>query len=161
MLMWFGVYRYVWNFLYDTQMKKYEQSHKISSIMDMLNEVNLLINDGRHGWLREFPQESLEEIVFNFNSALQDFLRAQSDYFGLKSRKHSKTLFPIEGIIGIAKHQVMMERFGCVQCSANFNLTRGQNQMFAYQYITQTKEGWVLSFSITDRDLSNKKGVLR
>lgn len=163
-----GSCRYIWNYMLDTQQKRYKNGEKYLSAFDMINLLKPLKNDGEHDWLYEVSNSSLCHICRDLDKAYQGFFKNTSGFPKFKSRKRSKLKFPIRDTMYFKDNRVAIERLGKVKFRTDFDLPLGKGHKFSNPRISYVNGKWILSFGmecenqaleLTDKNMGIDLGI--
>lgn len=151
-LMWkhVGACRYIYNYMLEKQEELYKAGEKHLSQFDMIKLLTPLKNDGEHDWLNEISCVSLQKICGDLENAYRNFFNKRSGFPKFKSRKRSKTNFPIDpaklwfdksGFVHIIKLR-------SVKFKSDFELPIGSGCKFIGSRISNINGKWMLLFSL-------------
>lgn len=151
-LMWkhVGACRYIYNYMLEKQEELYKAGAKHLSQFDMIKLLTPLKNDGEHDWLNEISCVSLQKICGDLENAYRNFFNKRSGFPKFKSRKRSKTNFPIDpaklwfdksGFVHIIKLR-------SVKFKSDFELPIGSGYKFIGSRISNINGKWMLLFSL-------------
>lgn len=151
-LMWkhVGACRFIYNYMLEQQQKLYEAGEKHLSHFSMINLLKPLKNDGEHDWLYEVSGVSLQRVCGDLNEAYQGFFKKRTGFPKFKSRKRSKSNFPIDAVKlwfdenGFA-HII---KLGKVKFKTDFVIPIGTGQKFSNPRVANVNGKWMLSFGI-------------
>lgn len=149
-LMWqhIGSCRYIWNHMLDVQQKRYEKGEKCLSAFDIINLLKPLKNDGEHEWLYEVSNSSLQIICRDLHKAYDSFFKKNSSVPKFKSRKRSKSNFPIRETIYFSDSVATIEKLGKVRYKTDYAIPLGKGYKFTNPRISNVNGKWILSFGI-------------
>ena len=151
-LMWkhVGACRYIYNYMLEKQEELHKAGEKHLSQFDMIKLLTPLKNDGEHDWLNEISCVSLQKICGDLENAYRNFFNKRSGFPKFKSRKRSKTNFPIDpaklwfdksGFVHIIKLR-------SVKFKSDFELPIGSGCKFIGSRISNINGKWMLLFSL-------------
>lgn len=132
----------------DYQRKLYEAEKKHLSCFDMINLLNPLKNDGEHAWLGNMSGKSLQYVCRDLDRAYSGFFKRISGFPKFKSRKKSKSAFPVRDNLCFDGKFVKVEKLGKVQYRSDFDIPLGRGQKFSNPRISYICDKWMLSFGI-------------
>ena len=132
----------------DYQRKLYEAEKKHLSCFDMINLLNPLKNDGEHAWLGNMSWKSLQYVCRDLDRAYFGFFKRISGFPKFKSRKKSKSAFPVQDNLCFDGKFVKVEKLGKVQYRSDFDIPLGRGQKFSNPRISYICDKWMLSFGI-------------
>lgn len=151
-LMWkhVGACRYIYNYMLEKQEELYKAGEKHLSHFDMIKLLTPLKNDGEHDWLNEISCVSLQKICGDLENAYRNFFNKRSGFPKFKSRKRSKTNFPIDPA------KLWFDKFGfvhiiklrSVKFKSDFELPIGSGYKFIGSRISNINGKWMLLFSL-------------
>lgn len=151
-LMWkhVGACRYIYNYMLEKQEELYKAGEKHLSHFDMIKLLTPLKNDGEHDWLNEISCVSLQKICGDLENAYWNFFNKRSGFPKFKSRKRSKTNFPIDPA------KLWFDKFGfvhiiklrSVKFKSDFELPIGSGYKFIGSRISNINGKWMLLFSL-------------
>ena len=151
-LMWkhVGACRYIYNYMLEKQEELYKAGEKHLSHFDMIKLLTPLKNDGEYDWLNEISCVSLQKICGDLENAYRNFFNKRSGFPKFKSRKRSKTNFPIDPA------KLWFDKFGfvhiiklrSVKFKSDFELPIGSGYKFIGSRISNINGKWMLLFSL-------------
>lgn len=164
-----GSCRYVWNYMLSYQQELYERGEKHLSAFSMINLLKPLKNDGEHEWLYDVSNISLQRICHDLDTAYDMFFKRVSGFPKFKSRKKSKTAYPVrEDRMWFSETHVKIEKVGKVKYKTDYDLPLGRGHKFSNSRISYINGKWMLSFGIecenqvpilTDKNMGIDLGV--
>lgn len=86
----FGCARFIYNWGLDKKTKAWTNEHKTVSYFELAKELTQLKSDDEYKWLKEVPNESLQQSLRNLDNAYTQFFKAKKGFPKFKSRKYSK-----------------------------------------------------------------------
>lgn len=143
-----GSCRYIWNWMLNKQQEVREQGGKHLSAFDMINLLKPLKNDGEHEWLYNVSSASLQIVCQDLQKAYDKFFKKTSGFPKFKSRKHSKSSYPIRQNIWFAGNIVTIEKLGKIRFKTNFTFPEGRGRKFSNPRIKNHNDKWILSFGM-------------
>ena len=158
-----GSCRYIYNYMLAKQEELYKAGEKHLSHFDMINLLKPLKNDGEHEWLYEVSNTSLQRVCGDLNEAYQGFFRKQTGFPKFKSKKRSKSNFPIDSVKlwFDDKSYAHIIKIGKVKYRTDFDLPIGRGVKFSNPRVANANGKWMLSFGIECEnqapDLTDKK----
>lgn len=149
-LMWkhIGSCRFIWNYMLSEQEKLYDLGERHLSAFDMINLLKSLKNDGEHEWLYEVSNTSLQITCQDLDKAYTSFFKKQSGFPKFKSRKRSKSNFPVRETIYFKDGKAIIEKLGKVKYKTDFDLPQGRGTKFSNPRISFVNGKWILTFGI-------------
>lgn len=149
-LMWkhIGSCRFIWNYMLLEQERLYDLGERHLSAFDMINLLKPLKNDGEHEWLYEVSNTSLCHICQDLDKAYKSFFKKQSGFPKFKSRKRSKTNFPIRETIYFKDGKVTIEKLGKVKYKTDFDLPQDRDAKFSNPRVSFVNGKWILTFGM-------------
>lgn len=143
-----GSCRYIWNWMLNKQQEVREQGGKHLSAFDMINLLKPLKNDGEHEWLYNVSSASLQIVCQDLQKAYDKFFKKTSGFPKFKSRKHSKSSYPIRQNIWFAGNIVTIEKLGKIKFKTSFTFPEGRGRKFSNPRIKNQNGKWILSFGM-------------
>lgn len=145
-----GSCRYIWNYMLAIQEERHKQGEKRLSAFSMMNLLKPLKNDGEHDWLYEVSNTSLQIVCRDLDKAYSAFFKKIAKYPKFKSKKRSKSNFPIRADAFYFKdeHLVQIQKVGKVKYKTDFNLPIGREHKFTNPRISYNNGKWILSFGM-------------
>lgn len=151
-LMWqhIGACRYVWNWMLAKQEEFYEQGLKHLSAFSMIKLLTPLKNDGKHGWLYEVSNTSCQIICQDLDKAYKEFFSKRRGSPKFKSRKRSKSSFPVcnEKLRIISDTVMQIQKLGRVKCRIDNRLKPDAAYKFSNARITYKNGKWIMTVGI-------------
>lgn len=151
-LMWqhIGACRYVWNWMLAKQEEFYEQGLKHLSAFSMIKLLTPLKNDGKHGWLYEVSNTSCQIICQDLDKAYKEFFAKRRGFPKFKSRKRSKSSFPVcnERLRIISDTVMQIQKLGRVKCRIDNRLKPDAAYKFSNARITYKNGKWIMTVGI-------------
>ena len=151
-LMWqhIGACRYVWNWMLAKQEEFYEQGLKHLSAFSMIKLLTPLKNDGEHGWLYEVSNTSCQIICQDLDKAYKEFFAKRRGFPKFKSRKRSKSSFPVcnERLRIISDTVMQIQKLGRVKCRIDNRLKPDAAYKFSNARITYKNGKWIMTVGI-------------
>ena len=86
----FGCARFIYNWGLDIKTKTWANKHKSVSYFELAKELTTLKQTDEYTWLKEVPNESLQQSLRCLDNAYTQFFKAKKGFPKFKSRKHSK-----------------------------------------------------------------------
>lgn len=151
-LMWkhIGACRYIWNYMLAYQQEQYANGEKHLSAFDMIKLLTPLKKDGEHEWLCEVSNASLGVVCRDLDKAYERFFKEVSRFPKFKSRKHSKTSYPVRADDMYFKNgnAVHVAKVGMAKYKTDFGLPQGKGNKFTNPRISNVNGKWMLSFGM-------------
>ena len=86
----FGCARFIYNWGLDIKTKAWTNEHKSVSYFELAKQLTTLKQKDEYAWLKEVPNESLQQSLRNLDNAYTQFFKAKKGFPKFKSKKHSK-----------------------------------------------------------------------
>ena len=86
----FGCARFIYNWGLDIKTKTWTNEHKSVSYFELAHELTTLKQTDEYVWLKEVPNESLQQSLRCLDKAYTQFFKAKKGFPKFKSKKHSK-----------------------------------------------------------------------
>lgn len=86
----FGCARFIYNWGLDKKTKAWTNEHKSISYFELAKELTALKQTEEHKWLKNVPNECLQQSLRNLDNAYTQFFKAKKGFPKFKSKKHSK-----------------------------------------------------------------------
>ena len=86
----FGCARFIYNWGLDKKTKAWTNEHKTITYFELAKELTILKNTEEHKWLKDVPNECLQQSLRNLDNAYTQFFKAKKGFPKFKSRKKSK-----------------------------------------------------------------------
>ena len=83
----FGCCRFIYNWGLDKKIQSYKQEKKSIGYVELAHELTKLKNDGKHEWLKEVNNTSLQQSLRNLDAAFVRFFREKKGFPKFKSKK--------------------------------------------------------------------------
>ena len=101
-LMWKHIHasRFIWNYMLAIQKERYSNGEKLLSAFDMNYLLTSLKKESDYDWLNEVSYKTLSTTCAYLHKAYVSFFEKRCNSPKFKSRKNSKTSFPIESSVG-------------------------------------------------------------
>lgn len=150
-LMWkhIGSCRFIWNYMLSEQERLYGLGERHLSAFDMINLLKPLKNDGEHEWLYEVSNTSLQIACQDLDKAYKSFFKKQSGFPKFKSRKRSKSNYPICATgFYFSEGKVQIQKLGKVKYKTDFDLPQGRDAKFSNPRISFLNGKWILTFGM-------------
>lgn len=118
----------------------------------MINQLKPLKNDGEHGWLCDVSHTSLQTICRDLDKAYKEFFRKTRGFPKFKSRKRSKSSYPVRcgcGVHFVDDRFIKIEKLGRVRYRTDFEFAYGRNVLnFLNPRISNKNGKWLLTFGL-------------
>lgn len=116
----------------------------------MIKLLTPLKNDGEHGWLYDVSNTSLQIVCQDLQKAYDRFFKKASGFPKFKSRKRSKTSYPVcaDRFYFADTHFVQIQKLGKVRYKTDFDLPFGRDSKFSNPRISNCNGKWMLSFGM-------------
>lgn len=150
-LLWkhIGACRFIWNYMLNLQEENYKNGEKYISGFSMGNILPALKKEKDFLWLNEVSAYSLKTVCRDLDFAYQAFFKRIRKRPVFKSRKKSKTSYPIrEERMYFEEKTVKIEKLGKIKYKTDFNLPLGSEHKFSNARISNINGKWMLSFGI-------------
>lgn len=86
----FGCARFIYNWGLDIKTKTWTNEHKSISYFELAKQLTTLKQKNEYTWLKEVPNESLQQSLRNLDNAYTQFFKAKKGFPKFKSKKRSK-----------------------------------------------------------------------
>ena len=86
----FGCARFIYNWGLDIKTKAWTNEHKSVSYFELAHELTALKQTDEYAWLKEVPNESLQQSLRNLDNAYTQFFKAKKGFPNKKKKKRSK-----------------------------------------------------------------------
>lgn len=143
-----GSCRYIWNWMLAKQEEFYVAGEKHLSAFSMIKLLPPLKKDGEHDWLNEVSASSLQTVCQDLQKAYDRFFKKTSGFPKFKSRKRSKSSYPVRQNIWFSGNVVTIEKLGKVKFKTDFTFPEGLGHKFSNPRITNRNGKWILSFGM-------------
>ena len=144
-----GSCRFIWNYMLAEQERLYDLGERHLSAFDMINLLKPLKNDGEHEWLYEVSNTSLQIACQDLDKAYKSFFKKQSGFPKFKSRKRSKSNYPICATgFYFSEGKVQIQKLGKVKYKTDFDLPQGRDAKFSNPRISFVNGKWILTFGM-------------
>lgn len=147
-----GASRWVWNYMLDLQIKRYENGEKHLSAFDMNKLITVIKKEKELNWLSKIASHTLYRSCADLHIAYDRFFKKTNGFPKFKSRKKSKSSFPLCDSLGktwFSQDCVNIQRVGKVKYKTNYDIPLGNKQKFINPRVSYTANGkWILTVSI-------------
>lgn len=145
-----GACRYIWNWMLAKQEELHEAGEKHLSGFSMMGLLKPLKNDGEHEWLYEASNASLQTVCRDLDDAYKRFFKKQGGFPKFKSRKRSKSNYPIRcnALYFTDDGRANIEKIGKIKYKTDFDLPIGRGCKFTNPRISNVNGKWMLSFGM-------------
>jgi len=145
-----GACRYVWNWMLTKQQELYAQGEKHLSAFSMIKLLTPLKKDGEHGWLYDVSNTSCQIICQDLDKAYKEFFAKRRGFPKFKSRKKSKSSFPVcnEKLRIISDTVMQIQKLGRVKCRIDNRLNTDATYKFSNARITYKNGKWIMTVGI-------------
>ena len=140
-----GACRYIWNYMLALQQQRYQNGEKHLSRFDMIKYLTPLKKQEEYSWLKEVTAGTLQIICSDLSQAYDNFFKKINGFPKFKSRKRSKSAFPIR-----PEHTwfdeafAHIEKIGKVRYKADSDLPLGRAIKSINPRISNTNGKWIL-----------------
>ena len=86
----FGCARFIYNWGLDIKTKAWTNEHKSVTYFELAKELTKLKQTEEHKWLKDVPNECLQQSLRNLDNAYTQFFKAKKGFPKFKSKKRSK-----------------------------------------------------------------------
>lgn len=86
----FGCSRFIYNWGLDKKTKTWTNEHKTVTYFDLAKELTMLKQMEEYKWLKDVPNECLQQSLRNLDNAFTQFFKAKKGFPKFKSKKRSK-----------------------------------------------------------------------
>lgn len=90
LLQTFGCSRFIYNWGLDRKITAYKENKQSLSYIDLAKELTQLKETEGHLWLRDVPNECLQQSLRNMDSAFSNFFKHNNKFPKFKSKRKSK-----------------------------------------------------------------------
>ena len=90
LLQTFGCTRFIYNWGLDKKTKAWTNEHKTITYFELAKELTVLKNTEEHKWLKDVPNECLQQSLRNLDNAYTQFFKAKKGFPKFKSKRKSK-----------------------------------------------------------------------
>jgi putative transposase len=148
-----GCRRFIYNYFLEIQERLYKEENKHLSAFDMIKLLTPLKHDGEHEWLNEVDSSSLVRTCQDLNAAYVNLFAGRARKPRLKSRKKSKTSFPLcdnNSKVWYDGEYMRLPKFGKVSCETDHALPIGRDKKFSNPRVTYVKATgkWILTVGV-------------
>lgn len=172
-LMWEHVHaaRWLYNFLLETQIRRYQNGGKHMTAFDMNRFVTSIKKQPEYAWLNGVDSNSLYRVCTDLANAYRDFFAKTKRFPRFKTKKHSKASFPVRdsaGCIWFSDRVVKFPTIGQMKYKTDFDIPQGRGMKFSNPRVTFVNGKWMLSigmecenqvFQLTDKTMGVDLGV--
>lgn len=136
-----GCCRFIWNYMLNLQNENYKSGNTYISKYDMMKKITPMKKLEEYSWLNEVSINSLRIICMDLDKCFKSFFNKQNGYLKFKSKKKSKSVYPVRSdrfyfkndkhmqvpILGIVKYKTDFEiptrkhKFSNVRLSKEFD----------------------------------------
>ena len=144
-----GACRFVWNYMLDLQISRYENAEKHLSCFDMIRLLTPMKNEDGYGWLKNVSNTSLQRTCSILSDDYNSFFKKRSRFPKFKSRKHSKPSVPVccEKFY-FNGNTVQVQKIGRVQYKSDLIFPQGTGHKFSNVRISFINGKYMLSFGM-------------
>lgn len=146
-----GACRHIWNYMLDYQKRLYENEEKHLSAFGMMKCLTTLKQDGENNWLCNISSFSLQIICRDLDDAYIRFFKKQCGFPKYKTRKRSKSSFPVRTDRFYLKDSKFLniEKIGKVRYRTDFDLPIGRTAAkFSNVRVSNVNGKWMVSFGL-------------
>lgn len=147
-----GASRWIYNYMLDLQIKRYENGEKHLSWFDMNKLITIIKKKEKLKWLGDVAAATLYRSCADLQNAYEGFFKKISGFPKFKSRKKSKSSFPISDTLGktwFSQDAVNIQKVGKVKYQTNYDILLGNKQKFINPRIAYTANGkWILTVGV-------------
>lgn len=86
----FGCARFIYNWGLNKKIEIYKNENRTIFYNDLAKELKYMKNTEEYKWLKEVPNECLQQSLRNMDSAYQKYFNYNSGYPKFKTKKRSK-----------------------------------------------------------------------
>ena len=90
LLQTFGCARFIYNWGLDKKTKAWTNEHKTVTYFELAKELTTLKNTEEYKWLKDVPNECLQQSLRNLDNAYTQFFKAKKGFPKFKSKRKSK-----------------------------------------------------------------------
>ncbi len=144
-----GACRYIWNYMLALQQKRHKDGEKHLSHFDMNYLLKPLKQEEDKNWLRNVANSSLCLVCSDLSKAYNAFFKKLSGFPKFKSRKRSKSAFPVKSDrVWFDESNVHIEKLGTIRYKADSDLPLGRTIKFINPRVFNTNGKWVLKLIV-------------
>ena len=88
----FGCARFIYNWGLDKKIKTWIKEHKSISYFELAKELTVLKNTEEYKWLKNVPNECLQQSLRNLDNAYTQFFKSKKGFPKFKTKKKSKDI---------------------------------------------------------------------
>lgn len=151
-IMWKHIHscRFIYNYMLDIQIKRYENKEKHLSHFDMTKMLTPLKKQEEYSWLNEVSTTSLQNICGDLSKAYNNLFSKRAKKPKFKSRKKAKLSFPIRSqkLWFDENNFAHIIKVGKVKFKTDYALPIGTGNKYANPRIENKNGKWLLTFGI-------------
>ena len=138
------------------QQEIYEQGGKHLSAFGMIRALTPLKQDGEHEWLYAVSNRTLQITCQDLQKAYEKFFNKKNGFPKFKSKKKSKSSYPVNEAIYFRDGVVIIEKLRKVKYKTDFKFPQGKGHKFSNPRISYINGKWMLSFGMERENQSFK-----
>lgn len=146
-----GCSRFLYNYMIDFQSKNYEAGNRYVGKFNMINMLTNMRNSEELGWMSDLSRASQALICGDVDTAFKNFFAGRARYPRFKSRKRSKSSFPVraENTYFVENRYVNVEKVGKIRYKTDFDLPQGRHTCkFSNVRISNVLNKWIMTLGI-------------
>ena len=143
-----GASRFIYNYMLAEQKRRHEAGEKHLSAFDMNKLLTPLKKQEKYSWLNGVSNRMLTHSCADLSKAYDRFFKKLAKHPKFKSRKRSRTSFPVRETIYFKDGWVLVEKIGKVAYKTNYDLPQGKGHKFSNPRISNDNGKWVLTFGM-------------
>ena len=143
-----GASRFIYNYMLEEQMRRYEAGEKHLSAFDMNKLLTPLKKQDEYAWLNGVSNTTLKNSCADLSKAYDRFFTKLSRHPKFKSRKRSRASFPVRETAYFKNGCAYVEKIGKVAYKTNYDLPQGKGHKFINPRISNDNGKWILTFGM-------------
>ena len=104
----------MYNYMLDLQKKRYEAGEKHLSAFSMMKLITPLKKQEGYEWLCEVSTDTLKKSCQDLSRAYENFFSKRTKFPRFKSRKRSRTSYPVRETVYFIDGKTQIEKIGKV-----------------------------------------------
>lgn len=143
-----GACRFIWNYMLDLQINRYENSKKHLSSYELMKVLTSIKKEEKYYWLNDVSTTSLQKVCTNLSNSYVSFFRKQKGFPKHKSKKKSKPSYPVrsERMYFTEDGCVQIEKIGKIKYKSDFVFQYGKDANFENVHISIDNGKYIVSF---------------
>lgn len=151
-LLWkhIGSCRFIYNYMLDIQIKRYQDGEKHLSQFDMNKSLASLKKEEQYYWLNEVGAYSLCRVCEDLSNAYQNLFSKRAKKPKFKSKKSPKKIYPTRSdrLWFDDKGFAHIEKIGKIKYKTDYDLPIGSGNKFSNARISIVNGKWMLLFGL-------------